>query len=230
MLESSCQHGNEAFDSIKGWKFLAGWMTVSFSRWAILHEVRLVILPLSLRGHRAYILFALRSYYLSPVLVFLKVPSVSWLQIYFGCFSTNNCSYITVFSTCVCVVCYCVDCVGTNILSPSLRMNPYSIKTQKINIDTFTVVRTTNLPLMSFDSVYEKCIDSVRFQVLTTVSIKIRAFWDVLPCSLVGVDQHFGSVYCLHHQPWWWRQYSPLKHQSTTRLHGTTSQKTNLYR
>jgi hypothetical protein len=29
--------------------------------------------------------------------------------------------------------------------------------------------------------------DSVRIQVLTAVSMKIRAFWDVAPCSLVGV-------------------------------------------
>jgi hypothetical protein len=31
----------------------------------------------------------------------------------------------------------------------------------------------------------------VRFQVLTTVSMEIRASWDVAPCSLVGVDRRF---------------------------------------
>jgi hypothetical protein len=27
------------------------------------------------------------------------------------------------------------------------------------------------------------------------------AFWDIAPCSLVEVDQHFRSAYCLHHHP-----------------------------
>jgi hypothetical protein len=40
----------------------------------------------------------------------------------------------------------------------------------------------------------------VRFQVLTAASMKIRAFWDVAPCSLVGVDRRFRGAYCLHHQ------------------------------
>jgi hypothetical protein len=29
---------------------------------------------------------------------------------------------------------------------------------------------------------------------------KMMAFWDIAPCSLVEVDQHFRGVYCLHHQ------------------------------
>jgi hypothetical protein len=58
-------------------------------------------------------------------------------------------------------------------------------------------------------------------------NIKMIAFWDIAPCSLVGVDRCFGGAYCLHHQgdeswsPWWWSQYSPMKHQSTPmKLHG----------
>jgi hypothetical protein len=39
----------------------------------------------------------------------------------------------------------------------------------------------------------------VRFQVLTEVSIKIRAFWDVGRCSL-AVDRRFRGAYCLRHQ------------------------------
>jgi hypothetical protein len=39
----------------------------------------------------------------------------------------------------------------------------------------------------------------VRFQVLTASSMKIRAFWDIAPCSLVGIDLRFRSAYCLHH-------------------------------
>jgi hypothetical protein len=29
--------------------------------------------------------------------------------------------------------------------------------------------------------------------------MKIRAFWDISPCSLVGVDRRFRGMYCLHH-------------------------------
>jgi hypothetical protein len=30
-------------------------------------------------------------------------------------------------------------------------------------------------------------------------SVKVRAFWDIAPCSL-GVDRRFSGAYCLHHQ------------------------------
>jgi hypothetical protein len=36
----------------------------------------------------------------------------------------------------------------------------------------------------------------VRFQVLMAASMKIRAFWDIAPCSLVGVGGRFrGSMH-----------------------------------
>jgi hypothetical protein len=75
-------------------------------------------------------------------------------------------------------------------------------------------------------------LTDVRFQVLTAASMMFRTvFWDVLPCKII-VDQHIRGAYCLHHQgcvnPWWWRQYAPLKHRSTIILHGSTSQKTIL--
>jgi hypothetical protein len=31
----------------------------------------------------------------------------------------------------------------------------------------------------------------VRFQVLTVVSMKVSAFWDIAPCSLIEVDRRF---------------------------------------
>jgi hypothetical protein len=40
----------------------------------------------------------------------------------------------------------------------------------------------------------------VRFQVHTTGNMNTRAFWDIAPCSLVGVDRRFRSAYRLHHQ------------------------------
>jgi hypothetical protein len=30
--------------------------------------------------------------------------------------------------------------------------------------------------------------------------MKVMTFWYTLPCSLIEVDQHFRSVYCLHYQ------------------------------
>jgi hypothetical protein len=39
----------------------------------------------------------------------------------------------------------------------------------------------------------------VRFQVLTAASMKLRVFWDVVPCSQVDVDRRFRGAYCLHH-------------------------------
>jgi hypothetical protein len=35
----------------------------------------------------------------------------------------------------------------------------------------------------------------VRFQVLAVASTKMRAFWDIAPCSLVEVERRFRSTY-----------------------------------
>jgi hypothetical protein len=42
-------------------------------------------------------------------------------------------------------------------------------------------------------------VTCVIFQVLMAASMEMRAFWDIAPCNL-GVDRHFRSAYCLHHQ------------------------------
>jgi hypothetical protein len=40
----------------------------------------------------------------------------------------------------------------------------------------------------------------VSIQVLTAVSIKMTAFWDIAPCSLIEVDLHFiGACFLRHH-------------------------------
>jgi hypothetical protein len=31
--------------------------------------------------------------------------------------------------------------------------------------------------------------------------MKMRVFWDIAPCTLVGVDPSFRGRYCLHHHP-----------------------------
>jgi hypothetical protein len=56
----------------------------------------------------------------------------------------------------------------------------------------------------------------VRYQVLTVVSGKMRAFWDIVPSSL-GVDQH--SIITLM------MAVRTLKWQCSPRLHGIVSQK-----
>jgi hypothetical protein len=38
-----------------------------------------------------------------------------------------------------------------------------------------------------------------RFQVLMAASIKTRAFWDIAPCSLVGIYGRSRGAYCHHH-------------------------------
>jgi hypothetical protein len=54
----------------------------------------------------------------------------------------------------------------------------------------------------------------VRFQVLTTASMKFRfVFWDVLPCKII-IDRRFRGTCCLHHQGdlidnYFTRQYIP---------------------
>jgi hypothetical protein len=40
-------------------------------------------------------------------------------------------------------------------------------------------------------------ISNARFQVLTAEIMKIRAFWDTAPYSLVVVDRRFRGAYCL---------------------------------
>jgi hypothetical protein len=43
-------------------------------------------------------------------------------------------------------------------------------------------------------------IIQLRHQVLTALSMKMRDFWDIVLCGLIGVDQRFNVAYCLHHQ------------------------------
>jgi hypothetical protein len=62
----------------------------------------------------------------------------------------------------------------------------------------------------------------------------MRAFWDVAPCSLVGVDRRFRGAYCLHYQD---GEYHPLiiidhpddEGSTETRLLGVISQKALIF-
>jgi hypothetical protein len=43
-------------------------------------------------------------------------------------------------------------------------------------------------------------LNLVWFQVLMAVSMRMTVLWDVVPCSLIEIDQRFRGTYCLHHQ------------------------------
>jgi hypothetical protein len=79
---------------------------------------------------------------------------------------------------------------------------------------------------------FRTLLNHLTFEVLTSASVKVRAFCDVAPCSPVGLDRRFRGAYRLNYHgdsPCWWRQYAPLKRRSTPTLHGATSQKAPLF-
>jgi hypothetical protein len=51
-----------------------------------------------------------------------------------------------------------------------------------------------------FEFLSSNSSNPVRFQVITAVSVKMTAFWDIAPRSLVEVNRRFRGAYCLHHQ------------------------------
>jgi hypothetical protein len=60
-----------------------------------------------------------------------------------------------------------------------------------------------------------------------TSNVRMKIFWDIVPCSLIELNQCFRVCILPPSSGWWLRQHTPLKHQSTsTRLQGTISQKT----
>jgi hypothetical protein len=61
---------------------------------------------------------------------------------------------------------------------------------------------TAVLRITGLDSLLTKLTyDAERFQILTAASMKVAAFWDVAPCSLVEADRHFRDSYFLYHRP-----------------------------
>lgn len=77
----------------------------------------------------------------------------------------------------------------------------------------------------------ERKIKIMRVHILTAVTTKSTAFWDVTPCSMVEVYWRFKEMCCLHPQGslllWRWRQNAPPKQWLTCiRLHCTIFQKT----
>jgi hypothetical protein len=60
---------------------------------------------------------------------------------------------------------------------------------------------------------------SMRFQLLMVMSMKMDVFWVVAPCSLVEAYRRFRGACCLHRQ-----DDEPL-----VNLHGATIQKTAIF-
>jgi hypothetical protein len=56
----------------------------------------------------------------------------------------------------------------------------------------------TTRPLIDPASLIYDRSKNISLQI--TKNSKIRAFWDVAPCSLVGADRRFRGAYCLYHQ------------------------------
>jgi hypothetical protein len=66
------------------------------------------------------------------------------------------------------------------------------------------------------------------FQVLTAASMKMTAFWDIVPCCLVEVDLRTAPII---RSPSWWRRCAPLKRRHTSnRLHYGIFQKTVIFK
>jgi hypothetical protein len=63
------------------------------------------------------------------------------------------------------------------------------------------LVSVNEVPSKIFVPKNDGVIEQFRIGYYTRKSlVKITAFWDTAPCSLMEVDRHFGGVYYLHHQ------------------------------
>jgi hypothetical protein len=106
------------------------------------------------------------------------VPRVAWKGLTVN-FAANSYRTDRLISTHVCL---CNKIIQTlNFVTRNFRFETYPIN-EKLY---FTILEdpTTN--------------NTVIFQVLTVVLMKITAFWDIASCSLVEIDRRFRGAYCL---------------------------------
>jgi hypothetical protein len=47
---------------------------------------------------------------------------------------------------------------------------------------------------------YKRRLNCIRFELSVAVKIHVVAFWVLTPCSLIGENQRFRGIYCLHLQ------------------------------
>lgn len=67
-------------------------------------------------------------------------------------------------------------------------------------LEGWKIITQTGFKLKSLTTTVINMLAKVRFQVLGVASMNMIAFWDIMLCSLVEVDQRFRSAYCLLHQ------------------------------
>jgi hypothetical protein len=86
--------------------------------------------------------------------------------------------------------------------------------------------RWNDEPTCKFVQLYKEneCLRNMRTSNISwDFKFSRRRVW----CSELSSGM-YCRVKCLSTNPWWWRQYAPLKRRSTIILHGSTSQKTIL--
>jgi len=69
----------------------------------------------------------------------------------------------------------------------------------------------------------------LRLQVLTAANIKIMAFWDIAPCSLVLLGRRFRDAYCLHQQSFTALMMKAVSNSETSVYYGAMSQKALIF-
>jgi hypothetical protein len=70
----------------------------------------------------------------------------------------------------------------------------FQISELAINATVCRVIRCTRSRQQFLNEV------GLRFHILAAGSMKMTAFWDIVPCNLVEEDRCFGGTYCFHHQ------------------------------
>jgi hypothetical protein len=80
---------------------------------------------------------------------------------------------------------------------------------------------------------HKQSADCVGYEVSSVVVMKSIIFWDMMQCSPLSYNQHFGGTYCLHLPvsiPEDGGDVPPKHRLQLNRLHGVISQKMILFK
>jgi hypothetical protein len=139
-------------------------------------------------------------------LVWLLLVLVNLHPHYFSC-SPGFGAWGSVYLLVVCIGC---STSTSNVDGPSER------ELQKTGLDLTLFARTSTLTLLQ----------SIGFEVLTTLTLKGAVFCNITPCSLVEVDRYFEWRYCLHIQG---GRVSQARNKTSAGLHSITFHKIGLF-
>jgi hypothetical protein len=140
-------------------------------------------------------------------------------------------------------------CERYSILGPRegssyLFWNPVLPHEDRIRVRKLFVPALVNIYYNTKETIYEEdgYVRSIQFEVLSGAIMKSTTFWELMPCSPLNVDTHFGGIYHLrvrgwrvsqarnqHElrtatrcflawltlQPWRWRRHIPPKRRMT---------------